>query len=715
MGLLALAFVLTFATPIPPGEVAVVVLFPIFLIGFASVGALIAAKQPSNPIGWIFLAVAMVFAVAALTNSYALYVAQEGLAVSAAARVADWLGSWLITPALFVSATFPFLLFPNGRLPSSRWRFLAWGVGIAIGALTVGSALQPGPLQDARFLRSNPYAIGSAAFWEVVTTIGAIVVIVGLVGSALAVVARLRRSKGEERQQVKWLAYAGVVVAATILLTLVVQAIWGNNRNVEIVAQALILGTVLLVPVAAGVAILRYRLYDIDVVINRTVVYGLLAAFVTLIYVAIVVGIGALIGSRGNVLLSIVATALIALAFQPMRERARLLANRLVYGKRATPYEVMSEFADRVAGTYSLDDVLPRMARIAAEGTGAEGVEVWVRVGNELRLEASWPAGGDSRSLRLTANAELPSIPDVDRAVPVTQQSEVLGAIAVTMPRTEALTSAGEKLLADLASQAGLVLRNVRLIEELRASRQRLVAAQDEERRRLERNLHDGAQQQLVALSVKMRLLKVLARKDPEKTDELVDQLQADSQDALDNLRDLARGIYPPLLADRGLAAALEAQARKAAIPVEVEPDGIARYDQEAEATAYFCVLEAIQNVAKYADASRVIVHLAEEEGHLTFTVTDDGQGFDVEATPKGSGLQNMADRVDAVGGTLVVDSVPQRGTRVAGRIPVRRSPGGEGPVPQQPQSGEEDPDREQAQQRDENRDQRLHVEDPAR
>ncbi len=245
------------------------------------------------------------------------------------------------------------------------------------------------------------------------------------------------------------------------------------------------------------------------------------------------------------------------------------------------------------------------------------------------------------------------------------------GALTVRMPRGEPFSPAAEGLVRNLATQAGLVLRNVRLIEELRASRQRLVAAQDEERRRLERNIHDGAQQQLVALAVKLRLAETITRKDADKGAGLVAEARGETQDALDNLRDLARGIYPPLLADKGLAAALEAQARKAPVPVEVEPDGVGRYPQEAEAAAYFCVLEALQNVAKYAGASRVTVRLWAENGALVFAVEDDGRGFDPQRTPPGSGLQNMSDRLEALGGGVDVRSSPGEGTVVVGRIPV--------------------------------------------
>jgi signal transduction histidine kinase len=214
------------------------------------------------------------------------------------------------------------------------------------------------------------------------------------------------------------------------------------------------------------------------------------------------------------------------------------------------------------------------------------------------------------------------------------------------------------------------VLRNVRLIEELRASRRRIVTTQDERAKTLERNIHDGAQQQLVALAVKLRLAEGFARTDPERTASMLSDLQAEANDALENLRDLARGIYPPLLADRGLPAALEAQARKSAVPVDVQARGVDRYPQEIESAVYFSCLEALQNVAKYADASSASVELGHEDGHLTFRVTDDGRGFDATTRTYGTGLQGMADRLDSIGGTLEVTSSPGRGTTIAGRIP---------------------------------------------
>ncbi|MDQ3209818.1 MAG: sensor histidine kinase, partial [Actinomycetota bacterium] len=222
---------------------------------------------------------------------------------------------------------------------------------------------------------------------------------------------------------------------------------------------------------------------------------------------------------------------------------------------------------------------------------------------------------------------------------------------------------------------AGPVLRNVRLIEELRASRQRLVAAQDEERRKLERNIHDGAQQQLVALGVKLRLADTLVDRDASKAHEMLAQLQSETQGAIEDLRDLARGIYPPLLADRGLQAALEAQARKAVVPTTVRVDGVGRYPQDVESAVYFSVLEAMNNIAKYAEAAGIEISLAQRNGSLEFGVRDDGRGFDIAATSQGTGLQGIVDRIDAIGGTLVIESSPGVGTSVSGSVPGDTTP----------------------------------------
>jgi signal transduction histidine kinase len=310
------------------------------------------------------------------------------------------------------------------------------------------------------------------------------------------------------------------------------------------------------------------------------------------------------------------------------------------------------------------------MAQILASGTGASSARVWLRFGEEFRPAASWPENG-TVPLVAMEDGGLGRFGEGEDGVEVRHLGELLGALSVTMPASDPMNPAKERLVRDLAAQAGLVLRNVRLIEELRDSRRRIVTAQDERAKQLERNLHDGAQQQLVALGVQLALARRLAERDAPEMAATFDSLQTAATDALENLRDLARGIYPPLLADKGLLVALEAQARKAALPVQVEGEGIARYPQEVEAAVYFCTLEALQNVAKYAKASSAHVRLSDEGGSITFEVADDGTGFDSERTSLGTGLQGMKDRLEALGGTLELRSRPGSGTTVTGSVPV--------------------------------------------
>jgi signal transduction histidine kinase len=309
------------------------------------------------------------------------------------------------------------------------------------------------------------------------------------------------------------------------------------------------------------------------------------------------------------------------------------------------------------------------MAQILAGAVGARRAVVWLRVGNELRAVA--PEGEMSPPVAILGDI-LPPLPG-DAAVEVRDQGEILGALSVESNPNDPMNPSKDRLVRDLASQAGLVLQNVRLIEELRESRRRIVTAQDERARKLERNIHDGAQQQLVALALKIRLAEQLAERDAAKSRQILSELEDDAMAALENLRDLARGIYPPLLADAGLGAALEAQARKFPLPVQFGIDGIGRYQQEVEAAVYFCVLEAMQNVAKYANASGTRISLIESNGDLTFLVEDDGVGFD-PSRARGTGLANMRDRMEALGGDVVVRSSTGAGTMVRGRVPVRTS-----------------------------------------
>ena len=677
VGLSAASFVLTLLSRsvLDPIDAAVLVGMAIAAVGYGTVGALITASR-QNRIGWIFCTIALGFALYAFTWTYVI----RGLVTAPGSlpgiAYMAWVRTWVLIFA-FAPITLVFLLFPNGRLPSRRWRPVAWILILGPALNLMATAFRTGVLFEQYGVRvENPFGIGGTGEgpW-LVFIVPALIWFGAAISSVVALVRRFRRVTGEERQQLKWLAYVAGTAAALLLPGLVLGAA-GFSQFSGAVSLALSLGALFIgIPVASAIAILKYRLYDLDVVVKKTVVFGILAVLVSTLYVGIVVGIGSAVkGSERSpaTVLTFLAAAVLALLFQPIRRRANHLANRLVYGDQATPYEVLSEFSDRVAGSYSTEEVLPQMAAIIAAGTSARKAQVWLRVGAELRPAASWPPedGAASPALPLSGE-ELPEVPGASGAFPVRHQGELLGAITIAVPASDPLTPSKEKLIRDLAAQAGLVLRNVRLIEELRASRQRIVSTQDARAKSLERNIHDGAQQQLVALMVKLRLAEGMVERDPARTPAFLRGLQSDAENALENLRELARGIYPPLLADKGLPAALSAQARKSHLPVTVESDGIVRYSQEAEAAVYFCCLEAMQNAAKYATASHVEVGLSIEGGLLVFRVEDDGSGFDTTVTPYGSGLQNMADRLAALGGTVEVESEPGRGTIVVGRVPV--------------------------------------------
>jgi signal transduction histidine kinase len=637
---------------------------------FASIGLLIIIRA-RNVIGWILLVAGLLMQLITLSVAYATVGLLTHPGLLPAPDVVAVLLQPLFTP-LMVSIGVMLLVYPTGSPPSHRWRPMMLVV-IVGGALSyLGLLAVPKNVQPIGNLKvPNPLLIHTlhGPVNVALIVIGFVTFAAG-VGCLLALIVRYRRGSPELRQQVKWLGFA--VVGAVIFFLVAASGLIACHCDESGISNIGFIGfflfVILAIPAAIAVAVLKYRLYEIDVIISKAVVYALLAAFFTAVYVALVVGVGATLGSRGNSVLTILAAVVIAIAFQPARDRARRLANRIVYGRRATPYEVLSQFSDQVASAYGADDVLPRLARILASGTGAVSAHVWLRLRNQLRPAASWPEEGAPPPLDIV-DGHPPEFPTGQDGVEVRHQGELLGALSVMPPPSEPMNPSKAKLVQDLAAQAGLVLRNVRLIEELRASRRRIVTAQDERAKALERNLHDGAQQQLVALAVKQRLAATVVRRDPDKAASMLEELQTETAEALENLRDLARGIYPPLLADKGLGAALEAQARKAVVPVTVEPDGIGRYPQEIEAAVYFCTLEALNNVAKYAEASRVKVGLADEDGELQFRIVDDGRGFDTNVTDYGTGLQGMADRLDAVGGTLDVRSEPGRGTTVIGRV----------------------------------------------
>jgi len=405
--------------------------------------------------------------------------------------------------------------------------------------------------------------------------------------------------------------------------------------------------------------------------LSAGVVLAGLVAFVGLTYLVVVVGGGLLAGhaQTPQVGLSVLATALVALGFDPVLTRLEAFTARVVQRGRPSPYDAMRRFVTAVGAVAPTEDLPLRMARLLAEGTGAEWAQVWVTDAGRPVPTATWPpeAGAD---------------PDT-RRLPVRHGDEELGMLVLRERAGAPLTPVEERLFADLASQAGLVLRGARLRatlqrrlgelsareEELRGSRQRLVDAQDEARRRLERDIHDGAQQHLVALAVNLRLAANLVAAAPQRAETLLAAQEGAAHDAMETLLQLSRGIYPPGLEEAGVAAALRSAAGDGVTVVE---HGTARYPIDIEAAAYFCCLEATQNATKHAAAATVRVEVEAGSDALVLTVSDDGVGFDPAQAGGGTGLANIRDRVDSAGGSLEVSSTPGHGTRLRVVIPSR-------------------------------------------
>lgn len=595
-------------------------------------------------------------------------------AVPASAWQAASHDSFVVGTALLYA--FAVVAFPDGRLvPMWSWskRLLLYAtVAVGLAALALNKS-------------------GSGRATALVTVFGLGVPLIGLAAQAY----RYRHPATATHRQLSRLLVLALTVAVLIGVVAVARGVQNANQpvfegrgiqTVPLTLYRVFQLALTIVPLALFAGIFRYRLFSVDTLVTRTLVYGALAGFVSAVYIGVVVGVGGLLGkgTNGNVPLSVAATFIIAVAFEPAKGRMERLANRVVYGHRATPYEVLSEFSERVADSVASEELLSRMARVLGEGTGAVRADVWLAVDGELRPTATWPESGHAELTPLRIEGpEIPWIHNVANAVAVRHQGELYGALSVTKSNNEALTPTEDKLMADLGRQAGLVLRNMRLtaelrarLEELRASRQRIVAAGDEERRRLERNLHDGAQQELVALKVKLSMAEDMADELEGDTEPLLDllaQLKDQTGDAVESLRDLARGIYPPLLAAEGLRVALNAQARKSTLDIEIDAE-VQRYSQDIEAAIYFCCLEAFQNAAKYAGHCAVTATLREVDGGLRLDVVDTGCGFESGNVEAGMGTRNMADRLESLDGWLKVSSEPGVGTSVTGWVPLSGS-----------------------------------------
>ncbi len=587
---------------------------------------------------------------------------------------------------LTVAVVWHFVLaLPLGRLTSpTRQGVVLVGYGAALAAGAVLAA------------EGREVAAGSVA-------VAALVVVVVALP---ALRARYLTSTGRDRERLQWLAVGAVAAADAAVLMAVLHVLveWPGPLAAVVVGATVAVPLCLVAADAEGLAPSGGR-----VLVQVLAVAGF-SALVSATYVVVVLGLGHAPTSaddRQVLGLSMVAAAVAAVAYLPARARLTAWATRFVYGSRQAPDEVVRTFGSRLTRAIPMDELLLQLAESLRKTLALSVAEVYTGRGEVLDRAVSVPDLG-SRSLVVSererpvvtragvsgnawASVWLPALLDGRRdaqvrVAPVSHAGELLGLIVVERPaQADHFSDEDDRVLTELARQVGLALHNSQLdsalqtslaelrrqAQELRESRARIVASGDAERRRVERNLHDGAQQHLVALAVNLRLARDVLASDPAAAAEMLDQLTGQVHDTIAELRELAHGIYPPLLVDSGLGEALRAAANRNPLEVAVTVDGIGRYPAEVEAATYFCCLEALQNAAKHAPGASVEVRVWEDSGGLLFAVTDDGPGFDPAVARRGHGYVNMADRLGAIGGSVRWESRPGQGARVEGSIPL--------------------------------------------
>jgi signal transduction histidine kinase len=464
-----------------------------------------------------------------------------------------------------------------------------------------------------------------------------------------------------------------------------------------------------LVPVALGAASFPRLLVLSDRLLVRLLTATGLSALVLTVYLLVIVGFGHTPGPGDRQLLglSIVAAAVVALGASAAHRRVQAFAQRMVYGSDPVPDDVVKTFASRLTRAVTMDELLLQLVESLHRSMVLTSAEVFTGTNEVLERSASVPDRGPGTlhigateqpvvaragvSGNAWASVWLPAVVEGRsraqlRVCPITYGGDLLGLVAVERPTTEPpFTDKEDLVLTELARQVGLALHNVQLdsalqstldevrrqATELRASRSRVVAAADAERRRVERDLHDGAQQHLVALAVNVRLVRDMVAEDPDAAAEALDEIATEVKATVQELRDLAHGIYPPLLVDNGLPEALRAVASRSPLDVQVSVEGLPRFSSDIEAAVYFCCLEALQNAAKHAPESHVVLRVWEEAGGLLFTVSDDGPGLDPAVAGRGHGFMNMSDRLGAIGGTLVWEAAVPHGAVVRGSVPL--------------------------------------------
>ena len=652
------------------GETYLFGTWPLLFLAYPVFGSLVAARHPHNTVGWLFCAVGLLWASSFAAAAYAAYGLKAHPGSLPGAITANWFQSWSFFPGLGLILVYAPLLFPNGRPLGPSWRIVAWIGAIGITLTAIVFAFEP-ELNDGIGGFANPYAEllpeSLAAGFAIV---GFPLTLVSAIAASTSMVLRLRRSRGVEREQLKWIAFAAAIVAVAFTCHLGLS-FSGLGDRIE--WYGVLWGMALCgLPLAAGIAILRQGLFDIDLVVNRTLVYALLTALVAGLYILLVMGAGALFQTEGGVVLPLFATGIVAVAFQPLRQRVQRGVNRLLYGDRDDPYAVLTRLGQRLEGALAPEEILPAVVRTMTEA---------------LRLPYAAIVLHGANAPEPAAVAGI-SVPGVIR-LPLVYQAEPVGELVVA-PRSpgELFSAADRRLLEDLARQIGVAAHTVRLTADLQRSRERIVSAREEERRRLRRDLHDGLGAQLAALAIQAGALRTSIPRDPDGAQEQAAELRTELRSAVADIRRLVHGLRPPALDELGLIGALRERAARfetsrdfntvegehlgdAALTVAViaEPD-LPVLPAAVAVVVYRIAEEAVANVARHAAARTCRVRL-EANDWLTLTIEDDGRGLEPDRGV-GVGLLSMRERAEELGGRFTIGArMDGPGTRLVVQLPL--------------------------------------------
>jgi signal transduction histidine kinase len=621
---------------------------------YGAVGGVLAARRPGNAIGWLFAAMGVIAQLGALAAQWAVYGLETRSGVPAAA-LALWVYMALAGASLALTPSFALLLFPTGRL-TSRWTKLVACIAsiptICLPLFLITGNTSPPGFASLFDRTPNPLALS-----QPLGDPGLMVAALGLCGlaSIVLLLARLRAARGPERQQYTWVAFSMAVIVAAFVADFVARV---SGSGWYVVTGPALNVAILCVPLTMGAAILRYHLWDIDIIISRTLVYLCLSACVVGIYIFIVGWLGAAFRTGGNLAFSLLATGAVAVLFQPLRERIQRAVNLRMYGERDEPYAAISRLGRRLEDALAVESVLPAIASTIREALKLPYAAVALQF-----------AGGQS----LTVSGEPVAQPV---RLPLMYQHEPVGELLLaTRAPGEPFSTADRRLLDDLARQAGVAVHAVRLTHELQQARERLVSAREEERRRLRRDLHDGLGSQLAALNLQAGALRSLIETDPEAARAEVAELRAQLKGAITSIRTLVHSLRPPALDELGLSVALRERARQfqadGLVVVTELPETTPDLPAAVEVAVYRIVEEALTNVAKHARARRCVVRL-DFAGEVRLSISDDGVGIDPRA-PAGVGLVSMRERAEELGGVCQLEPAPGGGTRVGVRLPCAR------------------------------------------